>query len=100
MKKGQGAFAITVDKDIEYAYNGSQLLTMKYPDEGIRFTYYYDSMSRPIRMTGPGYNQNTGNPMTLDYVNTVSYNNVNNASPASGRRTWAQPTSLTTSATN
>ena len=67
-----------VDKDIEYNYTGSQLTTVKYPDvnSGIPFTYYYDNMSRPNRMTGGGMNL-SGDPITVDWINSVNYNNVN-----------------------
>ena len=68
-----------VDKDIEYSYTGSQLTTVKYPDvnNGIPFTYYYDNMSRPIRMTGVGIDIYGYPTLTVDWINSVNYNNVN-----------------------
>ncbi len=58
---------VDVDSDIEYTFNAELLNTMQY--SSVPMTYYYDSLRRPIRMTGPD-----GNGNTVDLVNNVTYN--------------------------
>ncbi len=44
----------TVDKDVLYSYGtDGKLATVQYPGVSIPFSYYYDAMDRPIRMSGP-----------------------------------------------
>jgi RHS repeat-associated protein len=58
-----------ITKDIGYSFDAEgKLATMQYPDVATPFTYFYDAMGRPNRMTGVGSSSNT-----IDHVSGVSY---------------------------
>jgi len=60
----------TVDKDVTYGYGSDgKLSTVLYPGGTIPYTYTYDFMDRPVKMTGPGFV--AGNLM--DQVKDVAY---------------------------
>ena len=62
-----------VDKDIEYSFTGAKLDSVKYPDINVPFTYYYDNMLRPNRMTGKDPSDYQNGTNVVDYVNSVNY---------------------------
>jgi RHS repeat-associated protein len=63
----------TVTKNIGYTFDAEgKLATVQYPDVSIPFTYFYDNMGRPNRMTGIGWDSDQGT-ITSDHVNGVSY---------------------------
>ena len=78
----------TVDKDIEYNFTAAKLNTVKYPDVNVPFTYYYDNMLRPNRMTGKDPNDFQAWTNTVDYVNSVNYN-VASRITSMWVKTWA-----------
>ncbi len=63
-----------VDKDVEYSFTGAKLDSVKYPDINVPFTYYYDNMLRPNRMTGKDPSDYQNGTNVVDYVNSVNYN--------------------------
>ena len=61
----------TVDKDVTYAYGSDgKLSTVLYPGATIPYTYTYDSMDRPTKMTGPSAMLST---QTVDHAKDVVY---------------------------
>jgi len=64
----------TVTKDIGYTFDAEgKLATVQYPDVAKPFTYFYDAMGRPNRLTGVGWDDNSSTWNTIDHVNGVSY---------------------------
>jgi RHS repeat-associated protein len=61
----------TVDKDVNYTYGtDGKLATVLYPGASVPFTYSYDLMDRPVKMTGaPTFLGGT----TVDLVKGVAY---------------------------
>ncbi len=60
----------TVDKDVTYGYGtDGKLATVLYPGATIPYSYTYDAMDRPTKMTGPGY---LGGNL-IDQVKEVGY---------------------------
>jgi RHS repeat-associated protein len=63
----------TVTKNIGYTFDAEgKLATVQYPDVARPFTYSYDLLGRPNRMTGLGWDSDQG-AITSDHVTGVSY---------------------------
>jgi RHS repeat-associated protein len=60
-----------VDKDVTYAYGtDGKLSTVLYPGASVPYTYTYDLMDRPTKMTGPSMMAPT---VTIDHARNVAY---------------------------
>jgi len=58
-------------KDVTYTYGtDGKLATVLYPDATLPYTYTYDLMDRPTKMTGPSFGNSTN---TIDHVRNVAY---------------------------
>lgn len=61
----------TVDKDVTYSYGSDgKLSTVLYPGATIPYTYTYDAMDRPDKMTGPSTMLGT---QTVDHAKDIEY---------------------------
>jgi RHS repeat-associated protein len=62
-----------VDKDVTYSYGpDGKLATVLYPGASVPYTYTYDLMDRPTKMTGAGFLAGD----LMDHVWDVAYNTV------------------------
>lgn len=60
-----------IDKDVTYAYGSDgKLSTMQYPGASVPYTYTYDLMDRPTKMTGPSM---MAPAVTIDHARNVVY---------------------------